>query len=201
MERELAAAAAPAYCGRLLKEAPIMKVEGGCYCGAVRYVAEGDPMMKAQCHCRECQYLTGGGPNFFMAMPVAGFSYTKGQPKAFARSDLERPVSREFCPECGTHLATKAPGFPAAIVKVGSMDDPQQFGGPHAGHVHHGQAGLSHDPRGDRGVRGPPRALAAQGGVGQALEHGQGRPRRPCAGRWPAATAASGPSSIEFWIM
>ena len=43
-----------------------MKLEGGCYCGAVRYVAEGDPMMKAQCHCRECQYITGGAPNMFL---------------------------------------------------------------------------------------------------------------------------------------
>jgi hypothetical protein len=40
-----------------------MKPEGGCYCGAVRYVAEGDPVMRAQCHCRECQYITGGAPN------------------------------------------------------------------------------------------------------------------------------------------
>ena len=40
-----------------------MKLEGGCCCGAVRYVAEGDPVMRAQCHCRECQYVTGGAPN------------------------------------------------------------------------------------------------------------------------------------------
>ena len=31
-----------------------MKLEGGCYCGEVRYVAEGEPTLKAQCHCREC---------------------------------------------------------------------------------------------------------------------------------------------------
>ena len=38
-----------------------MKVTGGCYCGALRYEAEGDPIMKGECHCRECQYLTGSG--------------------------------------------------------------------------------------------------------------------------------------------
>jgi hypothetical protein len=107
-----------------------MKLEGGCYCGAVRYVAEGDPMMKAQCHCRECQYITGGSPNMFIAMPIAGFSYTKGQPTQFMRTDLERAVTREFCPTCGTHMVTRSPGFPAVIVKVGSLDDPKQFGGP-----------------------------------------------------------------------
>ena len=40
-----------------------MKLEGGCYCGALRYVAEGEPAMKAECHCRECQYITGGAPD------------------------------------------------------------------------------------------------------------------------------------------
>ena len=105
-----------------------MKMTGGCYCGAVRYEAEGDPAIQAQCHCRECQYLTGGAPNLFIAMPKEGYEITKGSPKAFARSDLEKPVTREFCSECGTHLLTRSPARPdAVIVKVGTMDDPSVF--------------------------------------------------------------------------
>ena len=104
-----------------------MKLEGGCYCGKVRYVTEGEPMMAAQCHCRECQYITGGAPNLFMAMPVGGFKYTAGEPKQFTRKDLERAVTREFCSECGTHLATRVPGLPAVVVKVGTLDNPAAF--------------------------------------------------------------------------
>jgi hypothetical protein len=107
-----------------------MKLEGGCYCGAVRYTADGDPMMKAQCHCRECQYISGGAPNMFVLMPPTGFAYTQGSPKLFSRTDLEHPVTREFCATCGTHLVSRRPGLPAVILKVGTLDDPTLFGGP-----------------------------------------------------------------------
>jgi hypothetical protein len=107
-----------------------MKLEGGCYCGAVRYVAEGEPKLKAQCHCRECQYISGGSPNMFMLMPPEGFAYTKGTPKQFSRSDLEAAVTREFCAECGTHLTTRRPGLPAVILKIGTLDDPSLYGTP-----------------------------------------------------------------------
>lgn len=108
-----------------------MKIEGGCYCKAIRYQAEGDSMFNAQCHCRECQYLAGGSPNVFMAMPADGFRYTRGTPKTFTRSDIDNPVTREFCAECGTHLTTRSPNLPnGVILKVGTMDDPGQFPGP-----------------------------------------------------------------------
>jgi len=63
-------------------------------------------------------------------MPPAGFSYSKGTPKRFTRSDLQRPVTREFCGECGTHLVSRRPGLDAVILKVGTLDDPSLFGGP-----------------------------------------------------------------------
>ena len=107
-----------------------MIIDGGCYCGRVRYRAEGEPVMAAQCHCRDCQYTTGGSPNMFMAMPEAGFAYLSGAVKTYARDDLPNPVTREFCPDCGTHLISRSPGFPAAMIKIGTLDDISQFPGP-----------------------------------------------------------------------
>ena len=107
------------------------ELEGGCYCGAVRYKTAGDAMFKGQCHCRECQYISGGSPNMVMAMPESDFTYTKGAPKQFTRSDLEKPVTRDFCGECGTHLLGQSPALPGAmLIKVGTLDDPAEFGEP-----------------------------------------------------------------------
>ena len=108
-----------------------MNLEGGCYCGALRFKSTGEPAFKGQCHCRECQYISGGNPNVVMGLPAAGFEYVKGTPKGFSRPDLEKPVTREFCGECGTHILTRAPGMPGMlIVKVGTLDDPSVFGAP-----------------------------------------------------------------------
>ena len=62
-------------------------------------------------------------------MPPDGFKYTKGAPKQFTRTDLEKPVTREFCGECGTHMVTR-PQRPLVVIKVGTLDDPSLFGSP-----------------------------------------------------------------------
>ena len=103
-----------------------MIFEGGCYCGSVRYRAEGEPVLEGQCHCRECQYITGGEPNTFIALPANALTYTKGEPAAFKRADLENGVTRRFCRTCGTAIGTEIPGGLVAI-KVGTMDDPKAF--------------------------------------------------------------------------
>lgn len=107
-----------------------MEIEGGCYCGEVRYKAVGEASMRAQCHCRECQYISGGSPVLILAMPAEGFTLSKGETQGFTRSDIESPVTREFCPRCGTHLLSRVPGMPLVLIKVGSLDDPSVFEGP-----------------------------------------------------------------------
>jgi hypothetical protein len=104
---------------------------GRCYCGAVAFEAEGEPRLKGQCHCRECQYMTGGAEHMFLIMPAEGFRYTKGVPKTFTRPDLEGAVTRDFCADCGTQLANHTPRDASIVVlHAGTLDDPSLFGAP-----------------------------------------------------------------------
>ena len=103
---------------------------GGCYCGEVRYEIGADPVMSAQCHCRPCQYISGGGPNYYMLVKPDSFAYTQGKTKSFKRSDIDHAVTREFCPNCGTHVMTRRPGIDFVIVKAGTLDEPADYGKP-----------------------------------------------------------------------
>lgn len=103
-------------------------MEGGCYCGALRYEIDAKPVFKAQCHCRTCQRYSGGAPNLFMAFPATALRFTKGKPKHY-RSPVETSVAtRAFCETCGTQLTSHREGLPLVMVKVGTLDDPQAFG-------------------------------------------------------------------------
>ena len=105
-----------------------MKMTGGCYCGEVRYEIDGEPQASLQCHCRECQYISGGFPAALMLFPLESFQLTSGQMKQYRRSDLEHPVTRHFCENCGTGVASETPNRPGAIViKAGTFDDPSNF--------------------------------------------------------------------------
>ena len=105
-----------------------MRISGGCYCGSLRYESVGEIEASIQCHCRECQYITGGNPNVIMIMPLNGFEFVKGVPKTFKRKDIENAVTRLFCENCGTGIGTKNPNRPNSIIlKVGTFDDPSIF--------------------------------------------------------------------------
>ena len=105
-----------------------MAVTGGCYCGEVRYEVDGPQEAAFQCHCRECQYLTGGNANIVVVFAESDFRYTKGLASSFARSDLENPVTRHFCGACGTGIGSRSPSRPnSMIVKVGTLDNPREY--------------------------------------------------------------------------
>jgi hypothetical protein len=50
-----------------------------------------------------------------------------GSPRGFTKqADSGNPLTRYFCPECGSHLYTVSPVHPEVLyVKAGTLDDPR----------------------------------------------------------------------------
>ena len=84
-----------------------MELSGRCYCGDIRYEIQGELQASLQCHCRECQYITGGNANTVMVFSRDDFEFTKGKPSVFSRGDLQTPVKRFFCDKCQSFRSKK----------------------------------------------------------------------------------------------
>ena len=102
---------------------------GGCLCGAIRYEARGKPVTAGACHCRDCQYVSGGGPAHVIIMPAAKVKVTKGEPKIyFSLSDKGNTVGRSFCADCGTPIFAQNAAMPGYLsIKAGTLDDPSLY--------------------------------------------------------------------------
>lgn len=97
---------------------------GRCLCGAVRYELAVEPQTFALCHCRDCQYVTGGEPAAVAVAPGEAFRVTQGALKAYRSvGDSGAEVARNFCPECGTQVMSAIAGGLIAV-KVGTLDEP-----------------------------------------------------------------------------
>lgn len=102
---------------------------GGCLCGAVRYELSGPAQMELSCYCRDCQYISGGGPAHVMVMRSEDIKITEGEAAEYwTVSAKGRRVARLFCAKCGTPLFARNKKHPQYMaVKVGSLDDPSVF--------------------------------------------------------------------------
>ena len=102
---------------------------GGCLCGAVRYEISGDTVADAMCHCRDCQYVSGGEPASLVIVPKTGFKFTKGELKGYTKQgDSGKNVTRRFCANCGTQVISEVEMNPdIVVVKTGTLDDPSAF--------------------------------------------------------------------------
>lgn len=95
---------------------------GGCLCGGIRYEANGPFLSVSICHCRSCRLASGAPAVAWFVLPQAQFRWLRGQPKRFASS---APVTRGFCPDCGTPLTYQNADAPDQIeLTTLSLDDP-----------------------------------------------------------------------------
>lgn len=101
---------------------------GRCLCGAVTFSVAGAPVAMGQCHCKDCQRITGTGHISnarFRREDVA----ISGETKTYAvQAESGNTNTRYFCPNCGSRLfgeTTLRPGF--LNVTVGVFDDHTWF--------------------------------------------------------------------------
>lgn len=102
-----------------------MIVEGGCFCGKVRYRSEGEPFHQTVCHCSDCRRSSGGATVAWFSASARGFQYTAAPPLEHASSP---GVVRAFCGACGTSLTYRHADFPDQLdITIVSADCAHQL--------------------------------------------------------------------------
>jgi hypothetical protein len=101
------------------------EIEGGCFCGAVRYCAGEPPHISTNCHCADCRKACGAQAVAWVTFPLPSFAFVQGEPARFHSSP---PVMRTFCGRCGTQLTYQHDDRAREIdVTTASLDDPEAF--------------------------------------------------------------------------
>jgi hypothetical protein len=101
-------------------------LRGGCLCGAVRYEYAGQPGPSSYCHCDDCKRATGGPYTVGVLSRADKLRLVRGQVKGYTtKGDSGKNITRQFCPECGSPLFTRAEKCPEFVfIKAGSLDEP-----------------------------------------------------------------------------
>ena len=102
---------------------------GGCSCGAIRYECTAEPNGMVNCHCRQCQYSSGGAFSSGFFVDRSCYKLLQGEPKYYELvADSGNKVWRGFCSNCGSQLFAESEGNRDIIViKPASLDDPTWF--------------------------------------------------------------------------
>jgi len=102
----------------------VAMVQGGCFCGALRY--EVDPVGSAvvNCHCSMCRKTSGAPFVTWILLARDRFALIAGTPAELASSDHGR---RWFCRDCGTPIAFLSSKRPDKLdVTACTLDDPAE---------------------------------------------------------------------------
>lgn len=98
---------------------------GGCRCGQVRYTCTAEPMFTGHCHCRDCQYASGGAYSTIVGVPSVAVNLSGALSGHTVDTDSGNQVTRRFCPTCGSPILSELSANPAmTVLKAASLDDP-----------------------------------------------------------------------------
>ena len=102
------------------------KLTGNCLCGRVSFEADGDIAMQGNCHCTDCQQVSGSPFATLVFMSSDNVQVT-GEVKSFSHSvDSGNQLSKEFCPNCGSQMFAK--GRPGMVgLRAGSINEKEHI--------------------------------------------------------------------------
>jgi hypothetical protein len=97
------------------------RLEGGCLCGAVRFVTTGQPQGVYWCHCQSCRRHTGAPVAVLARYDLNAYTVTKGEITKF--DSTPGKTRRGFCARCGSTLTCESlPGPRETHFHIGSFD-------------------------------------------------------------------------------
>ncbi|MGX7953404.1 GFA family protein [Tsuneonella sp. HG249] len=105
---------------------------GGCHCGDVRYVLDGDMHHHAVCHCADCRRSSGALMVPWVAFDMAALTLERGTPAIYRSSEHGE---RHFCPKCGTGLFYYNEQMLPGIVDVQSVTFDEAEAWPPQAHI------------------------------------------------------------------
>jgi hypothetical protein len=95
--------------------------EGRCLCGAVRFIATGQPKGVYWCHCQSCRRHTGAPAAVFALYNLKDYTVTKGEITKFDSTPGQ--TRRGFCSRCGSTLTCESlPGPTETHFHIGAFD-------------------------------------------------------------------------------
>jgi hypothetical protein len=115
-------------------------LNGGCFCGDLRYEIRGPSVWSSICYCASCTRITGALAVAWTGIEKSRFRIVKGE----LRHIQSTPgIWRGFCPRCGTALTyRKDPEVVKGArddvyITTRSLDDPGAY--PPEDHVFYGE--------------------------------------------------------------
>jgi len=100
-------------------------LQGQCHCGLTTYRCDGDILFQVNCHCVDCQRISGAAVSTYIGvledtLIVSGqlslYEYNGGSGKL---------TNHQFCNKCGSQVLHASPGIAPGVImiKVGTLKD------------------------------------------------------------------------------
>lgn len=104
---------------------PELPLTGACQCGALHYEVTKPPLTVMNCHCKNCQRISGAAFGTSAMITSDSLSFTKGEP---AQIEWRIPAGRDrvglYCRDCGSRIANgSVPDKGVYSLRAGTLDD------------------------------------------------------------------------------